>query len=186
MSGLQLYRIPSRLLSEMWEFFGDSALFEQRLRFDFRCFDLNKLVVLWQIPQSGKDTNGLSLFVVVHEPSWRERHEEHSSAEQDRGYKLQAKRKQPRSVFLPYASPTDMVLLLCSALPNFQTLRSLGSREPTVPKSIQKLIIIPRVIESCCNPTSAPRTSGGAISALYMGTIIDREPTPIPRIEILG
>src|SRR5689334_22669823 len=39
---------------------------------------------------------------------------------------------------------------------------------------------MPVTMESCCNPTSAPRTSGGAISALYIGTIIESEPTPIP------
>jgi hypothetical protein len=29
-------------------------------------------------------------------------------------------------------------------------------------------------------PTMAPRISGGAHSALYIGTIMDSEPTPIP------
>jgi hypothetical protein len=38
-------------------------------------------------------------------------------------------------------------------------------------------------MDSCCNPTSAPRISGGLISALYIGTIMLRAPTPIPNIS---
>lgn len=40
--------------------------------------------------------------------------------------------------------------------------------------------MIPNVMASCWRATKLPRTSGGAISALYRGTAILKEPTPIP------
>lgn len=40
--------------------------------------------------------------------------------------------------------------------------------------------MIPKQMASCWSAIREPRTSGGATSALYIGTIIDREPTPIP------
>jgi hypothetical protein len=46
--------------------------------------------------------------------------------------------------------------------------------------TIQKLIMMPNSMANCCIPMSKPRSSGGAHSATYIGTIMESDPTPIP------
>lgn len=43
--------------------------------------------------------------------------------------------------------------------------------------------MIPISMANCWSEMREPRTSGGAHSALYMGTIMERDPTPIPLKE---
>lgn len=92
---LELEDVQGSLLLEVRERLGNSALLKQRLCLDFEKFKLNELVVSWQVAERSEVVAGLLFTVVVHQPTWGERHPDHSDEENERWDELEADRDEP-------------------------------------------------------------------------------------------
>lgn len=60
----------------MWETLSSRSLLEHRLRLDFEELQLDKLMVLRQVSETGEGLPGIGLSPMMDEPSGAERHED--------------------------------------------------------------------------------------------------------------
>jgi hypothetical protein len=68
---------------------------EENLGLDLKKFDLDELMVFWEIAEVCESLQSFLFAVFVHQPSWRERHEPDSNCEDDGGNALDDERYPP-------------------------------------------------------------------------------------------
>ena len=108
-------------------------------------------------------------------------HKDHANTKNDGREELEAQRDQPRRVRLTFARAADVIGAVIDPESNHDTSGNSHLLHADLTDDLisegTHLLGSKKVL------TMAPRISGGAHSALYIGTIMDSEPTPMPAIN---
>lgn len=100
---------PVATLRKLWELALQSALLEEGLRLNLKEFERNELVVLWKGTKGSESVDGILLTTVMAQPTWRERHEDHTNTKKNSRSKLKSQRNEPSSIFLGLTSSTNVI-----------------------------------------------------------------------------
>ena len=137
-------------------------------------------MVLGEVTQVCEGAASLFFATVVDKPSWRERHPDHSNEEDCSRYQLQTDWYKPRGVGLGLERGAANVVSSIvdpkgyhNAKRDSQLLARYESTSYFTTSALAKNLDL----EAYC-------TYGGAHSELYMGTIQDSVPTPIPLLKV--
>ena len=84
----------------MRESFSNTALLEHGLCLDFQEFQLDELVVGGEVSERSQVASRFFFASMVYQPTWRERHPDHSDDENECWHELKADRYEPCGVGL--------------------------------------------------------------------------------------
>jgi hypothetical protein len=176
---LELENVPFSLLAKMREGFGNTALLEKGLCLDFEEFQFDKLMVNGEVTKRGEVRPGFFFASVVYKPAWGEGHPYHSDEKDESWDKLKADGYEPCGVGLRLeCGASDVVGSVVDPEADHDT--ECNGELLQCYKSATDLTVSSQHFAQEKEDAVSGGTYGGAHSLLYMGTMTERPPTPIP------
>lgn len=109
LSELGLYDRAGGLVGEVWVYLSECALLREGLGLDLEIFDLDQLMLDWELAEPCKGLETLLLATDLDQPTWREWHEPDAESENAGWDTLNDGWKSPGHVGLSLAGATDVV-----------------------------------------------------------------------------